>query len=223
VWVTENIFGLSRIKGPGIAVIIKPIAEFYREVSIAQQPLYIEQIETTTSDNWPVVLNAVIYFKIVNPLNAVFNVDGLIEALMRDSETKLFEIGGKNSYKELREKQFEISQSLMAQVSEEIQSEEFGVSIVKANFTDAVLRSKEDAREYSAPARAERRSEALRELKAGMTEYVTDLKDALSTAFENVPEEQILSSIVDTLMADAIEKGGSQALVSVARNFKKVR
>ena len=70
------VFRLGRfasVKGPGIYWII-PLLEWQRKVDIRTLTVDIEKQETITRDSVTIKVNAVLWYKIVDPAKAILNV-----------------------------------------------------------------------------------------------------------------------------------------------------
>ena len=70
------VFRLGRfqsVKGPGLYWII-PLIERQQKVDIRTKTVDLEQQETITKDSVTIKVNAVLWFKIINPENAIIKV-----------------------------------------------------------------------------------------------------------------------------------------------------
>src|SRR6187455_3887485 len=86
------IFRLGRLlpepKGPGLFVLI-PIIDRMVKVDLRTITLNIPPQEVITKDNVPVRVNAVAYFRIVEPKNAIVQVENFMVATSQIAQTTL--------------------------------------------------------------------------------------------------------------------------------------
>ena len=97
------IFRLGRVvgpRGPGLFFII-PIFEKAVIVDLRTQVLDVPVQETITKDNVPVRVNAVVYFRVVDPVKAVTQVKNFIMATSQISQTTLRSVIGQAHLDEL--------------------------------------------------------------------------------------------------------------------------
>ncbi len=91
------IFRLGRAlpvpKGPGLIFVFKPFDQIVR-VSLRTIVLDVPPQDIITRDNVSVKVNAVVYFKVFNPLNAVIQVENYIYATSQLAQTTLRSILG---------------------------------------------------------------------------------------------------------------------------------
>ena len=102
------VFRLGRfqsIKGPGLYWII-PFIERQQRVDIRTKTVDLEQQETITKDSVTIKVNAVLWFKITNPEDAIIKVADYNKAVYQFSVTALRNIIGQHSLDEvLRERE----------------------------------------------------------------------------------------------------------------------
>ena len=102
------IFRLGRfqcIKGPGLYWIV-PFIDRQQRVDIRTKTVDLEQQETITKDSVTIKVNAVLWFKITNPEDAIIKVADYNKAVYQFSVTALRNIIGQHSLDEvLRERE----------------------------------------------------------------------------------------------------------------------
>lgn len=102
------VFRLGRfegIKGPGLYWLI-PFIERQQRVDIRTKTVDLEQQETITKDSVTIKVNAVLFFKITNPEDAIIKVADYNKAVYQFSVTALRNIIGQHSLDEvLRERE----------------------------------------------------------------------------------------------------------------------
>jgi regulator of protease activity HflC (stomatin/prohibitin superfamily) len=92
------VFRLGRfkaIKGPGLYWII-PIIERQQTVDIRTRTVDLERQETITKDSVTIKVNAVLWFKVIHPANAVIKVANYERAVYQFSVTALRNIIGQH-------------------------------------------------------------------------------------------------------------------------------
>ena len=98
------VFRLGRLipnpKGPGLFVLI-PIVDRMVRVDLRTITLQIPPQEVITKDNVPVRVNAVAYFRIVDPKSAVVQVENYMVATSQIAQTTLRSVLGQHSLDEL--------------------------------------------------------------------------------------------------------------------------
>jgi regulator of protease activity HflC (stomatin/prohibitin superfamily) len=98
------IFRLGRVlhqpKGPGVILVFKPIDRMVR-VSLRTEAMEVPSQDVVTRDNVTVKVNAVIYFRIVDPLKAVIEVANFLYATSQLSQTTLRSVLGEVELDEL--------------------------------------------------------------------------------------------------------------------------
>lgn len=102
------VFRLGRfqfVKGPGLYWII-PLFERQQKVDIRTKTVDLEQQETITKDSVTIKVNAVLWFKITNPEDAIIKVADYNKAVYQFSVTALRNIIGQHTLDEvLRERE----------------------------------------------------------------------------------------------------------------------
>jgi regulator of protease activity HflC (stomatin/prohibitin superfamily) len=98
------VFRLGRLlpepKGPGLFILI-PIVDRMVKVDLRTITLNIPPQEVITKDNVPVRVNAVAYFKIVDPKNAIVQIENYMSATSQISQTTLRSVLGQHVLDEL--------------------------------------------------------------------------------------------------------------------------
>ena len=114
------IFRLGRLvgaKGPGLILLI-PIVDRMVRISLRIITMDVPAQEVITKDTVPVKVNAVIYFRVVNPENAVVEVQHFINATSQIAQTTLRSVLGQMELDELLSQREKINQTLQKIVDE---------------------------------------------------------------------------------------------------------
>ena len=91
------VFRLGRfvsVKGPGLVIIIPFIDKLYR-VDLRVVTLDVPYQEVITRDNVPVKVNAVVYFRVLDPAKSIIEVENYIMATSQLSQTTLRSVVGR--------------------------------------------------------------------------------------------------------------------------------
>ena len=91
---------LPKPKGPGLIVVAWPIDRMVR-VSLRTVVLDVPPQDVITRDNVTVKVNAVVYFRVMDPLNAVISVENYLYATSQEAQTTLRSILGQAHLDEL--------------------------------------------------------------------------------------------------------------------------
>jgi regulator of protease activity HflC (stomatin/prohibitin superfamily) len=90
----------QRVKGPGLIIII-PIVQQMVRVDLRTIVLDIPSQDLITRDNVSVKVNAVLYFRVVDPERAIINVENFFEATGQLAQTTLRSVLGQHELDEL--------------------------------------------------------------------------------------------------------------------------
>src|SRR5918999_674401 len=154
------IFRLGRLlpepKGPGLFLLI-PVIDRMVKVDLRTVTLNVPPQEVITRDNVPVRVNAVAYFRIVEPKNAIVHVENFMVATSQISQTTLRSVLGQHMLDELLSERDKINAILQSIIDEATSPWGVKVSIVEvkdveipAGMQRAMARQAEAERERSA-------------------------------------------------------------------------
>ena len=133
------IFRLGRLqgpKGPGIFFII-PIVDKMVKVDLRVVTLDIPTQEAITRDNVTVRVNAVAYFRVVDPSDAIVQVEDYERATWQIAQTSLRSVLGQSDLDELLIHRDEINQKLQQIIDE--QTEPWGIKVSIVEVKDVEL------------------------------------------------------------------------------------
>jgi len=91
---------LSQPKGPGVILVFKPIDRLVR-ISLRIEAMEVPAQDIITRDNVTVKVNAVVYFRVVDPSKAVLEVTNFLYATSQVSQTTLRSVLGEVELDEL--------------------------------------------------------------------------------------------------------------------------
>jgi regulator of protease activity HflC (stomatin/prohibitin superfamily) len=154
------IFRLGRLlpepKGPGLFLLI-PVIDRMVKVDLRTITLNVPPQEVITKDNVPVRVNAVAYFRIVEPKNAIVQVENFMVATSQIAQTTLRSVLGQHMLDELLSERDKINAILQSIIDEATSPWGVKVSIVEvkdveipAGMQRAMARQAEAERERRA-------------------------------------------------------------------------
>jgi regulator of protease activity HflC (stomatin/prohibitin superfamily) len=153
------IFRLGRLiaqKGPGLIVLI-PIIDQMVRVDLRTVPLNVPPQEVITKDNVTVRVNAVAYFRVVDPNKAITDVENFLLATSQISQTTLRSTLGKAELDSLLAERERLNVELQQIIDE--QTEPWGVKVTTVEVKDVEL-PQEMQRAIARQAEAERERRA---------------------------------------------------------------
>src|SRR5436190_446817 len=128
------VFRLGRLlaepKGPGLFILI-PVVDRMVKVDLRTITLNIPPQEVITKDNVPVRVNAVAYFRIVEPKNAIVQVENFMVATSQIAQTTLRSVLGQHLLDELLSERDKINAILQEIIDESTSPWGIKVSIVE--------------------------------------------------------------------------------------------
>ena len=133
------IFRLGRLqgpKGPGIFFII-PLIDRMTKVDLRVITLDIPTQEAITRDNVTVRVNAVAYFRVVDPSDAIVQVEDYYKATWQIAQTSLRSVLGQSNLDEVLIHRDEINQKLQQIIDE--QTEPWGIKVSIVEVKDVEL------------------------------------------------------------------------------------
>ncbi|HBH62022.1 MAG TPA: hypothetical protein DDX85_09860 [Nitrospiraceae bacterium] len=153
------VFRLGRlvpIKGPGL-VIIWPVIDKLVKVDLRTITFDVPAQDIITKDNISVKVNAVVYFRVIDPAKAITAVEDFHYATSQISQTTLRSVLGQSSLDELLAKRDELNAELQKIIDE--QTEPWGIKVTTVEVKNVDLPS-EMLRAIAKQAEAERERRA---------------------------------------------------------------
>jgi len=199
------VFRLGRLlpqpKGPGLFWLI-PIVDRMVKVDLRTITLNIPPQEVITKDNVPARVNAVAYFRIVDPQNAIVQIENFMVATSQIAQTTLRAVLGQHQLDELLSERDKINAILQEIIDET--TTPWGIKVARVEVKDLEIPpSMQQAMARQAEAERERRAKIIN--AEGEFQAAERLKDA-SLVIEQHPVALQLRYL-QTLL----ELGSSQA------------
>src|SRR3989475_9514091 len=203
------IFRLGRLlpepKGPGLFLLI-PIVDRMVKVDLRTITLTVPPQEVITKDNVPVRVNAVAYFRIVAPKDAIVQIENFMVATSQIAQTTLRSVLGQHVLDELLSERGKINAILQGIIDESTAPWGIKVSIVEVKDVE-IPSSMQRAMARQAEAERERRAKIIS--AEGEFQAAERLKDAAAVIGEQPVALQL--RYLQTLL----ELGSSQATTIV--------
>ena len=172
------VFRLGRLlpepKGPGLFLLI-PVVDRMVKVDLRTITLNIPPQEVITKDNVPVRVNAVAYFRIVEPKDAIVQIENFMVATSQIAQTTLRSVLGQHMLDELLSEREKINAILQEIIDEATAPWGIKVSIVEVKDVE-IPQSMQRAMARQAEAERERRAKIIN--AEGEFQAAERLKDA---------------------------------------------
>jgi regulator of protease activity HflC (stomatin/prohibitin superfamily) len=209
---------LLRAKGPGLIIVI-PIIDKMVKVELRTVTLDVPPQDIITKDNVPVKVNAVVYFKVVNPEDAIVKVKNYYHATSQIAQTTLRNILGKSELDELLSNRDKISQELQQVIDE--QTDPWGIKVSVVEVKDVELpQAMQRAMAKQAEAERERRAKVIH--AEGEFQASTKLSEAAEILAKN--EASIQLRFLQTLTEISAEKNSTIVFpvpINILKSFMK--
>ncbi len=133
------IFRLGRLipaKGPGLVLLI-PIVDRMERISTRIETIDVQRQDMMTRDNVPTTVDAVVYYRVVVPTDAVVRVQNFHKATYLIAQTTLRSVIGQSELDELLAERDRINRRLQEIIDE--QTEPWGVKVTMVEVRDVIL------------------------------------------------------------------------------------
>jgi regulator of protease activity HflC (stomatin/prohibitin superfamily) len=165
------VFRLGRYqstKGPGLYWII-PMIEWQTIVDIRTLTAAVEQQETITKDNVPIKVNAVVWYRIINPKDATLEVKNVDNAVIQVALTTLRTGIGQHSLDDVLKEQEAVSSGIQQKIDSV--TEPWGVKVERVEMKNVEIPE-------SMQRAMAQEAEALREKRARLIKAQAELEAA---------------------------------------------
>ncbi len=133
------IFRLGRLigaKGPGVFILL-PVVDKMVKVDLRVVTMDVPRQEMMTRDNVPVTVDAVIYFRVMNPGDAIVRVENFVRATSMYAQTSLRSVIGQHELDDLLARREKVNQQLQQQLDEV--TEPWGIKVTAVEVRDVAL------------------------------------------------------------------------------------
>jgi regulator of protease activity HflC (stomatin/prohibitin superfamily) len=133
------VFRLGRVvgaRGPGLIILV-PLIERMTKVNLQTITLDLEPQDVITKDNVTISVNAVLYFRVIDPVNAIVAIQDYFFATNRIAEGTLRATLGQHELDELLAHRDRINEQLQVQI--DVLTESWGIKVVSVEVKDVDL------------------------------------------------------------------------------------
>ncbi len=133
------IFRLGKLlgaKGPGLVVLI-PIVDKMVKMDLRVVTIDVAKQEVMTRDNVPVTVDAVVYFRVIDPIAAVVKVENFWKATSLIAQTTLRSVLGQVELDELLAHREKVNQTLQEIIDR--QTDPWGIKVTSVEVKDVAL------------------------------------------------------------------------------------
>jgi regulator of protease activity HflC (stomatin/prohibitin superfamily) len=127
---------LSKVKGPGLFFII-PFVDRMVKVDLRLVSIDVQRQEIMTRDNVPVTVDAVIYYKISNPAQALTEIENYYQSTFLIAQTTLRSVLGQSDLDELLAQRDSINRKLQEIIDK--QTDSWGVKVPMVEVREVAL------------------------------------------------------------------------------------
>jgi regulator of protease activity HflC (stomatin/prohibitin superfamily) len=200
------VFRLGRligVKGPGLVLLI-PIVDRMARVSLRVVAMDVAPQDVITKDNVSVKVNAVVYFRVMQPDKAIVEVEDFLYATTQLAQTTLRSVVGQVDLDQLLSERDTINQRLQRIIDEQTDSWGIKVSLVEVKHVD-LPQEMQRAIARQAEAERERRSKIIH--AEGESQAAQKLYEAANVLSQNPAALQL--RYLQTLTEVASEKNST--------------
>jgi regulator of protease activity HflC (stomatin/prohibitin superfamily) len=128
---------LPETKGPGLTI-IRPIGDKLQKVNMQIIAMAVPAQEGITRDNVSVRVDAVVYFRVVDPIKAVINVQNYMFAVSQQAQTSLRSIIGQSEMDQLLAERETVNRELRRIIDEPTEGP-WGIRVERVEIKDVNL------------------------------------------------------------------------------------
>ena len=187
---------LPEPRGPGLIFLIPGIDKIEAKVSVRTVTMDIDPQDVITKDNISLKVNAVLYFKVVDSMKAILNVENYLYATAQLSQTHLRSVLGENLLDELLMNREKINMKLQDILDQN--TDPWGIKVVAVEIKHVDL-PLDQQRAMAKQAEAERERRAKVIAAEGELQAAKMLTEAADTLTKNPASIQLryLQTIAD--------------------------
>jgi regulator of protease activity HflC (stomatin/prohibitin superfamily) len=225
----------SALKGPGVFFII-PIIDviaYWIDVRVIASAFKAEK--TLSKDTVPVDVDAVLFWKVIDPKKAALDVEDYTSAISWAAQTALRDVIGKTMLSDLLVGREKISGELQKIIDE--RTEPWGVNVISVEVKDVLIPSGlEDAMSMQAQAERERQARVIladseRQIAQNFQEAAKTYADnptafhlrAMNMLYEGLKKENTTIVIVPSTAIETMQLGGVAGVTALAATIEKER
>jgi regulator of protease activity HflC (stomatin/prohibitin superfamily) len=211
---------LPEVRGPGLAR-IRPIGDRMQKVNMQIVAMAVPAQEGITRDNVSVRVDAVVYFRVVDPIKATINVQNYMFAISQQAQTSLRSIIGQSEMDQLLAERETVNRELRRNIDEPTE-EPWGIRVERVEIKDVSL-PEGMKRSMSRQAEAERERRA--RIITADGEYQASKRLAAAAAVMAKDPAALQLRLLQTVVEVAGEKNSTLVMpvpVELLRFFEKM-
>jgi regulator of protease activity HflC (stomatin/prohibitin superfamily) len=197
---------LDQVRGPGLAMIV-PIADRLHKVNMQIVTMAVPAQDGITRDNVTVKVDAVVYFRVIDPVRAIVNVQDYPFAVSQVAQTSLRSVIGKSELDDLLTNRERLNEGLELMIDNP--AVEWGIHIDRVEIKDVAL-PETMKRSMSRQAEAERERRARVISAEGELQASDRLAEAAATMADTPGALQL--RLLETIVEVAAEKNSTLVL-----------
>jgi regulator of protease activity HflC (stomatin/prohibitin superfamily) len=128
---------LPEVRGPGLAL-MRPVGDRMQKVNMQIVAMAVPAQEGITRDNVSVRVDAVVYFRVVDPIKATVNVQNYMFAISQQAQTSLRSIIGQSEMDQLLAERETVNRELR-RIIDEPTEEPWGIRVERVEIKDVSL------------------------------------------------------------------------------------
>jgi len=223
------------LEGPGLFFII-PIIEtvaYWIDIRVITSTFKAEK--TLTKDTVPVDVDAVLFWKVVDPKKAALDVADYVSAINWAAQTALRDVIGKTMLSDMLEGREKISEELQRII--DVRTEPWGINVISVEVKDVLIPSAlEDAMSMQAQAERERQARVIlgdseRQVAEKFGEAAKTYADnptafhlrAMNMLYEGLKKNNATIVIVPSTAVETMQLGGLAGVTALTTNLTKER
>jgi regulator of protease activity HflC (stomatin/prohibitin superfamily) len=211
---------LPEVRGPGLAR-IRPIGDRMQKVNMQIVAMAVPAQDGITRDNVTVRVDAVVYFRVVDPIKATVNVQNYMFAISQQAQTSLRSIIGQSEMDQLLAEREAVNRELRRNIDEPTE-EPWGIRVERVEIKDVSL-PEGMKRSMSRQAEAERERRA--RIITADGEYQASKRLAAAAAVMAKDPAALQLRLLQTVVEVAGEKNSTLVMpvpVELLRFFEKM-
>jgi len=211
---------LPEIRGPGLAL-IRPVGDRMQKVNMQIVAMAVPAQEGITRDNVSVRVDAVVYFRVVDPIKATVNVQNYMFAISQQAQTSLRSIIGQSEMDQLLAERETVNRELRRIIDEPTEGP-WGIRVERVEIKDVSL---PDAMKRSMSRQAEAERERRARIITADGEYQASKRLAAAANVMSRDPAALQLRLLQTVVEVAAEKNSTLVMpipVELLRFFDRM-
>src|SRR6202451_446662 len=207
-------------RGPGLTI-IRPVGDRMQKVNMQIIAMGVPAQEGITKDNVSVRVDAVVYFRVVDPIKAVVNVQNYMFAVSQQAQTSLRSVIGQSEMDQLLAERETVNRELR-RIIDEPTEEPWGIRVERVELKDVSL---PEGRKRSMSRKAEAERERRARIITADGEYQASKRLAAAAAVMAKDPAALQLRLLQTVVEVAGEKNSTLVMpvpVELLRFFEKM-